>query len=157
MQQLLPEWYFEEPKINYVSRKRLIYFWRWYLLLFIPVMIGGSFIHLGISLGALILLSICLLAGWLDSYYQGYTLQQTNRLCIQNFVFFTKVQTFVERSKIQALAESTTHWLYPKKISHLQLTFKAGQGSQAIQLRFIDTQAGKKIQQFFRETSISTN
>lgn len=148
---LLPEWDFDQPEIEFVSRKRLFYFWRWAFLITIPAgIIGFIWINHWLALAAALVLVVWLLMGWLDCRYQGYAIQGKNRICIQNFSGASKVQTFIERPKIQSMTESTSIWLFKRQIGHLSLAIKTGTQTTTAALRFIDRSALQKLVSFYR-------
>ncbi|MGX7204349.1 PH domain-containing protein [Enterococcus pingfangensis] len=146
---LLPEWAFDPPKIQYVSRKRLWYFWRWILLAAVPIIGIGYYFNRWLAVGGIVIAVILLLFAWLEAHFQGYALQTDTRLCVQTFAGFSKVQTFVEQRKIQAFSERTTWRLYPKKIGHVSFWLKTGTTPEKISLSFIDWTDITEIKQFF--------
>jgi putative membrane protein len=149
---LLPEGNICEPQLQFSSRGRILYFWRWYLLAYLIVAFISYFLRLHWLVIAIasILLMFLLLMDWLDCHYQGYALQANNRICVQNFRIFTKVQTFVDRSKIQSFKESTSYWLYQKELGHFKLNLKAGSDNKALGLRYIQKQDVRRVAKFYR-------
>lgn len=145
---LLPEWDFKKPDIQYVSRKRLWYFWRWKLSV-VPLIIWLGFVSRWLAVVGWIVLLVFLLDGWLDSRFQGYTIQSANRLCVQTNEFFSKVQTFVERSKVQSFSQHTTKRLLKKDTGHIKMFLKAGLAVELIQLRFIDVSDIQRLKNFY--------
>jgi len=148
LDELLPEWSFSEPDIHYVSRDKLWYFFRWKLML-IPIAIGLAFVTGWLALATLVILALLLIHSWMDCKLQGYAVQSADRICVQRVSSFSKVQRFVERTKIQASSEKTTKWLYPKHIGHIDITIKAGFSSEIAQLRFIDYSVIQKLSSFY--------
>lgn len=146
---LLPEWNFKRPKISYVSRKKLWYFWRWKLLL-IPFAVGLVFLNRWVALAVAIILFLLLLLSWFNCRTQGYHIQSTNRVCIQSAEKFTKVQTFAGRRKIQSFSEETSKWLFPKQIGHVSMSLKAGLATEVINLRFMDSSHVQKLKNFYQ-------
>lgn len=146
---LLPEWAFDPPKIRYVSRKKLWYFWRWIVLVAVPLIGISYYFNHWLAVGATAIAAILLLFAWLEAHFQGYTLQTGTRLCVQTFAGFSKVQTFVEQRKIQAFSERTTWRLFSKKIGHVSFWLKTGTTPEKISLSFIDQSAVAEIKQFF--------
>lgn len=147
--ELLPEWHFTRPEINFVSRKKLWYFWRWKLL-FLPIAAGLVFVHYWLTIAALAVMFVLLLNSWLAEQHQGYHIQTAHRVCIQNIEWFTKIQTFVERQKIQSFSEKTTRWLYPKQIGHINMFIKTGDDLEMIGLDFINYNDIQKLKRFYR-------
>lgn len=147
---LLPDWDFNQPAIQYVSRGKLFYFWRWPVLIMVPATLAAFFVHPAAGGVMTLVTVVALVASFLDCHYQGYSLQSEKRLCIQNFAVITKTLTFVERPKIQAFAEKSSIWLYPKQIGHVALTVKEGTGNLQLHLRFIDYAAVEELKHFFR-------
>lgn len=150
LDQLLPEWHMQQPDLIRASTNKIWYFWRWYLL-FLPVIIAGFYFHFYWGLAAMLVATYFLFCAWLDFHYQGYAIQTASRLCLQTFESLTKVQTFVERPKIQALTNQTSKWLYPKQIGHTKMTLKTGLGSESIKLKFIGQKHQHKLKQFFNK------
>lgn len=146
---LLPEWNFTRPEIKFVSRKKLWYFWRWKLL-FIPIAAGLGFLNYWLALAAVAVMLLLMLNSWLEEKHQGYHIQTAHRLCIQNIEWFTKVQTFVERQKVQSFTERTTRWLFPKQIGHINLFIKTGDNLETLGLNFIDETDIYKLSRFYR-------
>lgn len=153
---LLPEWAFNPPKIQYVSRRKIGYFWRWILLVAVPAIGIGSYFNRWFAVGGTVLAIFLLLIAWLEAHYQGYALQTDTRLCVQTFTGFSKTQTFVERRKIQAFSERTTRWLYRKKIGHVSFWLKTGTAPEKVSLSFLDKSAIDEMKQLFlKEKSIN--
>ncbi|MCD5002185.1 PH domain-containing protein [Enterococcus saccharolyticus] len=147
---LLPEWQLNAPVLQYPSRHYWWYFIRIPLVLTVLGMVGsyflfpwGSVIVGGVGL---ILMSIF----WHASYFQGYDLQTSTRICVQNYFLLTRVQTFIERSKIQSFSEKTTKWLYPKKIGHVVFSFKAGIAQSSVQLNFMHQNGIQQLKKFYQ-------
>lgn len=149
LSELLPEWNFTRPEIKFVSRKKLWYFWRWKLL-FIPIAAGLGFLNYWLALAAVAVMLLLMLNSWLEEKHQGYHIQTDHRLCIQNIEWFTKVQTFVERQKVQSFSEQTTRWLFPKQIGHINLFIKTGDNLETLGLNFIDETDIYKLRRFYR-------
>ncbi len=149
LSELLPEWNFTRPEIKFVSRKKLWYFWKWKLL-FIPIAAGLAFLNYWLALAAVAVMFILLLNSWLEEQHQGYQIQTAHRICIQNIEWFSKVQTFVERQKVQSFSEQTTRWLFPKQIGHINLFIKTGDALEVIGLNFIDEIDVQKLKRFYR-------
>lgn len=149
LSELLPEWNFTRPEIKFVSRKKLWYFWRWKLF-FIPISAGLAFLNYWLALAAVAGMAVLLLSSWLEEQHQGYHIQTTHRVCIQNIEWFTKVQTFVERQKVQSFSEQTTRWLFPKQIGHINLFIKTGDALEVLGLNFIDETDIQKLKRFYR-------
>ncbi|MBM6614851.1 PH domain-containing protein [Desemzia sp. RIT804] len=147
--QLLPEWNFKRPEISYVSHKKLWYFWRWKLL-FIPLAVGLAFLNHWFAVAALVMMLVLLLLSGLNCQNQGYQIQSAHRVCIQSMEWFTKVQTFAERQKIQAFSEETSKWLFPKQIGHTSMYLKAGLAIEVMELRFIDFTDVKQLKDFYQ-------
>jgi len=149
---LLPEWNFTRPELKFVSRKKLWYFWRWKLI-FIPIAAGLAFLNYWLALAAVAVMLLLMLNSWLEEKHQGYHIQTAHRLCIQNIEWFTKVQTFVERQKVQSFTERTTRWLFPKQIGHINLFIKTGDNLETLGLNFIDETDIYKLSRFYRNTN----
>ncbi|EME7219883.1 hypothetical protein A5816_000728 [Enterococcus sp. 3G1_DIV0629] len=140
LHRLLPEWSFSNPEIQYISRKKLWYFWRWPLILLLPMIVGAFHFNLWLGLlGSLFLMTLLLLT-WLNAYYQGFAIQTTSRICIQTFTVLTKIQTIVDRDKIQSFTEKTTHRLFKKRIGHIKFCLKTGTSAEKVALRYVEKQ-----------------
>lgn len=148
LDELLPEWQLKQPDLTRVSTKNLWYFWRWNIL-WLPIIVGSFYFNVYVGILSLVLTAFSLLSGWLDFRHQGYAIQTNSRLCLQTFEGLTKVQTFVERPKIQALSNHTSKWLYPKQIGHTKMTIKTGVGSETLQLKFIEQNHQEVLKQFY--------
>lgn len=148
---LLPEWQMKQPELTMVSADNFWYFWRWNLL-GLPIIVGSFYFNLYLGIISIILTAFFFLYGWLDFRHQGYAIQTDSRLCLQTFEALTKVQTFVERPKIQALANHTSKWLYPKQIGHTKMSLKTGLGSETVQLKFIKKQHQEELKHFYNHT-----
>ncbi len=146
---LLPDWDFNEPEIQYVSRQRLFYFWRWIVLILVPATFVGFYFQFWSGLILLAIFGYLLLINWLDCNYQGYALQSANRVCVQNFTGLSKVQTFVERPKIQAFKESSSIWLIKKAIGRITFYVKDGSGDLSLSLRFMNFNHLTNLKHFF--------
>lgn len=153
LQLILPEWNFQKPAITYTSRSNPWYFFRWNALLLIVAAGLIYYQYWAVLAGLLIFQLIWFLTAWLDTRYQGYAIQTENRICFQTFELFTKVQTFIERPKIQSLTERTSRWLYPKNIAHLTVFLKTGQETGAVALKFIQRTDKDKILAFYQQKS----
>lgn len=149
LQALLPEWEFTKPQIRYASRKKIWYFWRWPLLVLLPVIVLGFYFNFWAGLAISLLLLVLLLVAWLEAHYQGYAIQTASRICIQTFTGLSKVQTVVEREKIQSFTEKTTRWLFKKKIGHIKFYLKTGTSAERVALSFIDKTAIDELKHSF--------
>lgn len=138
LQKLFPNYNMEEPEINYVGRGKLFYYWRWILLVMIPI-VGVAFYFftwLGVILLAVTI--IFLLINWMDFRYEGYAIMDDNLISIQNFTGFSKVKTFLDRSKIQAFVKHSSYFQLRKGLSHFRFWIKSGDSSVNVGLRFVD-------------------
>lgn len=151
LNELLPEWSFTAPDIQYTAKERLWHFWRGYVLVFVPLVIIASFFQMGIALGLLLLLLILLGISWLDSRNQGFAFQGDSRLVLQGFIIVSKVQIFIERTKIQALSEKTTRWQYQKGVGQVSIYLKKGVGVKKMGLRYVSESAIRQLRTFYRE------
>lgn len=145
---LLPEWQLEKPAIVPASVPKWWYFWRWHLLL-VPVIAAGFYFNRYLGVAVVGLAAFYLFCAWLDYRHQGYAIQTGSRLCLQSYESLTRVQTFVERPKIQTLSSSTSKWLYPKQIGHICITLKTGLGSETLKLKFITREHQQRLQSFY--------
>ena len=146
---LLPEWQMQQPYIVLASTKNSWYFWRWYLLT-LPLIGGSFYFNLYVGILSVSATAFLLLCAWLDFRYQGYAIQTESRLCLQTFEALTKVQTFVERPKIQAVSNQTSKWLYPKQIGHTSMAIKTGLGTENLRLKFINQKHQEILKQFYK-------
>jgi putative membrane protein len=147
---LLPEWQFPNAELHYTSRNKTWYFLRIPLMILIPIIVGVFFIRPWLSIIGILLFISWLLIEKVTSYYQGYVIIN-QQLCIQQYFFFTKIQTFVKRAKIQALYEETSKWLYLKEIYHVRLFIKANTSAASLRLRYIDKEDLSKIKAFYQK------
>ena len=139
----------QQPDIVLASTKNSWYFWRWYLLA-IPLIGGSFYFNLYVGILSVSATAFFLLCTWLDFRYQGYAIQTESRLCLQTFEALTKVQTFVERPKIQAVTNQTSKWLYPKQIGHTNMAIKTGLGTENLRLKFINQKHQEILKQFYK-------
>ncbi|MGX7030370.1 PH domain-containing protein [Vagococcus zengguangii] len=152
LNQLLPEWQFEQPDLKFTSRDSLWYFLRWKLLAAVIVTAVVSYFSFRMaSLVGIGIVLLSLLSAWLQSHFQGYAIQSTSRLCLQSFKFGTKTMTFVEKEKVQAFAEKTGKWLYQKQLGHVSLWVKASLADEEVCLRYLNFGDIRKLKQFYRE------
>lgn len=77
---LLPEWKITKPNIQYVSRNYFFYFVRWYLYLLLPLLLAAFLIHWAVGLAIILLFFLTIITRWLNSYYQGYSLQSSSKI-----------------------------------------------------------------------------
>lgn len=133
----LPDRSIEEQELTCVSNNRLWYFWRWILLIGIPLVIAAFIIHIYLGIGAVVTLIIGLVSGWKKSQEQGFTIQHNDLLCLQNFQGLSTVQLYIAQKNIQAFEQSTTLWLAKKKLGHLKVTFKEGEIPMGFELHYI--------------------
>lgn len=150
LHELLPEWEVQAPELQYTSRSRAWYFYRWYLLL-LPLIIAGFFLTKWLSLAAGILLIAGFALALFSCRQQAYQIMHGGLLCIQNTSFFTRQLIFLEKSKIQSLSRQTSKWLCRKKIENLELWMKSGAGSECIELHFASSAALDEISGFYRK------
>ncbi len=146
---LVPEWRIEKPAIEHASYKSIWYFWRWNLLL-VPVVLALFWFNLWVGIFATVIFVVILISYWLDYRYQGYAIQTSKRICFQTFTLLTKVQTFVDRPKIQSFDERTSKWLHPKGIGHVKLFLKTGLGAEEVSLRFIKHEHVEELRAFYQ-------
>lgn len=151
LQFLLPEWHFEKPQLHYCGRDKLWYFLRWFLWL-VPVSGVAFFFNPWVG-GVLTLVTALFLFGaGLDSRFQGYQIQSSQRICVQGYLFLTRRLTYVEKNKIQDLTVTSSYWLAKKGLGGLQLALKEGNGSLLLELRYLEEQLLGELQGFFRKT-----
>lgn len=145
---LFPNYSIEDPTINYVSRGKLFYFWRWKLLFMIPLLTLGFYLHTGVGTGILLVSIIILAFNWLDSRYQGYEILDKNLIVIQKFRGISKIQTYLNKTKIQSFDKSTSLLLMRKKIGHFMFWIKSGLIPMPVGLNFLDNKDIDNIQKF---------
>lgn len=149
LQDIFPNYHMEEPEINYVGRGKLFYFWRWILVIFIPLIIVVFYFIKWLGLILLFVAAILLLFNWLDFRYQGYAIMGENLISIQNFSGFSKVQTFLDHSKIQAFKKHSSYFLLRRNIGHFVFFIKSGVTSTEVGLKFTDKEHIDEIQKFY--------
>lgn len=145
---LIPEWEIHEPEMTFASYPSIWYFWRWHLL-WLPVLVAGFIWNPFVGMALVLWIGYLFFYSWLDYRYQGYAIQTQTRVCIQNYQALTKVQTFIERPKIQAFSNHASKWLYNKKLGHSRLTLKTGLGSETIGLKFIKREDQETLKDFY--------
>lgn len=151
LEQLLPEWHFTKPEITYTSRHYLWYFWRIPLIIGVLVIPVVTYFHLLAGLVAtLLFLLLGLVHTFLTCRNQGYAIQSNERLCFQHYELLTKVQTFVEKQKVQAFSKSTSKWLFKKHIGHFNLWLKTDTTSTKVALRFIEGKELEVLEKYYR-------
>ncbi|QCA29207.1 hypothetical protein E4Z98_07705 [Vagococcus xieshaowenii] len=152
LNQLLPEWQFEKPMIQFVGRQQMWYFLRWKLLIVLCISAIISYFSLWVgSLVGSFLLLMTLTNASLGAYYQGYALQSSKRLCVQTFRFFTKTQIFIEQDKVQAFSQKTSKWLVKKQIGHVSMWLKSTLINEEIRLKYLNDDDSSRLKLFYRE------
>ncbi len=148
---IFPTYISKTPEINLVGRGKLLYFWRW-ILLFSLIVIPLSFYFLEwLGLALLLIIGIILIFRWLDYRYQGYAFTNKNLIVIQNFIGFSKVQTFLNRGRIQAFDKKTSLFLFGKNMGHFEFHIMSGTDDMGVGLRFVDWDHINRIQSFFNK------
>lgn len=152
LQKIFPTYTFEEPEINYLSRNKLFYFWRWTVLFMLPITIVCFYFFTFIGMIPLVLSIIFLFFNWLDCRYQGYAIMDENLIAIQNFSGVSKVQTLVDRSKIQSFDKHSTLLLFRKNIGHFMFWIKSGMTPMSVGLKFVDLKDINNVQSFLTKS-----
>ncbi|OJF94026.1 PH domain-containing protein [Alkalibacterium sp. 20] len=143
--EFLPNIAIQEPQIQKVSKDKLWYFLRWTLLMGV-LLVGAAFmVNRLIGVGLAFALIIALVTGWKKSRVQGYSVQASDILCLQQFQGLSTVQLFIARKNIQAFAQSTTVWLAKKELGHLKVSFKEGESPAEFKLLFIPQTDSEQI------------
>lgn len=155
LSQIFPNYATYAPTINYVGEGKLFYFWRWVILLAVPVIGIGFYFFTWLGVVLLIGTLVILMFQWLDFRYQGYAIIDKNLISIQNYVGFSKVQTFLNPTKIQAFDKSSSYLLLRKKIGHFNFHIKSGISNMSVGLRFVDVDHIDNIQRFFNRSKIN--
>lgn len=153
LQMIFPAYAFEEPEITYVGRKKLFYFWRWIFVLMLPITIACFYYFNFIGIIPLAFSLIFMFFNWLDCKYQGYAIMDSNLLAIQNFSGVSKVQTLVDRSKIQSFDKHSSLWLLRKDIGHFMFWIKSGMIPMHVGLKFVDLKDINYVQSFLTKSS----
>ena len=91
---------------------------------------------------------------WLDCKYQGYAIMDSNLLAIQNFSGVSKVQTLVDRSKIQSFDKHSSLWLLRKDIGHFMFWIKSGMIPMHVGLKFVDLKDINYVQSFITKSDV---
>lgn len=153
LNQFIPDRTIDKPKVKRVSTDKVWYFWRWKLLIGIPlVAVTFYFNTLAGVVASLIFLTVLLIA-WKKSQVQGYTVQKNRLLCLQQFEGFTTVQFFILQKNVQALSYSTSIGLIRKNIGHIDLTFKENEHPMSYGMRYISETDTKEIHHTFWNAS----
>lgn len=150
LQAINVDWQMAKPDIQAVSRGRWVYFSRWSIIVLSPLAVVSFFFYWWLGLILLLLLIFNIAADVLNSHDQGLAFLSESRLCIQNYRFFTKVQTFIDREKVQSIEETSTLFLYRKDLAHLSLRLREGNGCLNVKLRYIKGKDIDRITRFFR-------
>lgn len=154
LQMIFPAYAFEEPEITYVGRKKLFYFWRWIFVLMLPITIACFYYFNFIGIIPLAFSLIFMFFNWLDCKYQGYAIMDSNLLAIQNFSGVSKVQTLVDRSKIQSFDKHSSLWLLRKDIGHFMFWIKSGMIPMHVGLKFVDLKDINYVQSFITKSDV---
>ncbi len=154
LQKIFPIYELEEPEINYVSRNKIFYFWRWIFVFMLPITIVCFYFFSFIGIVPLVLSLIFMFFNWLDSRYQGYAIIDENLLVIQNFNVVSKVQTLIDRSKIQSFDKHSSLYLLSKDIGHFMFWIKSGMMPMRIGLKFVDLKDINDVQSFITKSDV---
>ncbi|MGY3766251.1 PH domain-containing protein [Vagococcus vulneris] len=136
---LLPEWQIEEPVLTYVSKDKMWYFWRWWLAIIIPLTAAGMYFYLWAAIPSLLLLLLTGFLSWLQADSQGYALQKKTWLAIQKHKCLTKELLLVEPRRLQAVKRSTSKWLRPKAMGHVEFWISCDNGTKQTVLKYLPT------------------
>ena len=101
LKELFPKCDIIEPSIIHTGKGKLFYFWRWILIIMIPVTVLFFHVFTWLGVVASLINIITLFFMWLDYRYQGYSILNKNLIVIQNFFGLSKVVTLLNRTKIQ--------------------------------------------------------
>lgn len=152
--EFLPNMPITEPIVQSVTKGKLWYFWRWTIVVGLPLLVGGWFIRKWLSLIILVIIIILLVYRWVKSQMQGYTIQENQILCLQQFEGLSTVQLFIAHQNVQSFTRSSTKWLMEKNIGHIQVWFKAGDSPTYVDLRFIQKVDEQFIYENFWEAAV---
>ncbi|WP_412989841.1 PH domain-containing protein [Pediococcus siamensis] len=146
---ILPEWNYKIPTSRTLKQASPWYFMRWSLVFGAALTVIAAFFNGYAALGVGILAAFFVFTSYLDYRSQAYVIQSPSRIWLQNVVFLTKRQFFIERPKIQALTASTTINLQKKHISHIKLKVKEGIGDLTVKLRYLDESEIEKVRDYY--------
>ena len=156
MIKFLPTMPIVEPTIQSLTKKELWYFWRWTILIGLPLVVGGRFISRWVSLFTFIIVVVLLAHQWAKSHTQGYAVQENQIICLQQFQGLSTVQLFIAHQNIQSFSRSSSKWLMKKKHGHIQVWFKAGDSPAYFEMRFIREEDERFIYETFWRKAFST-
>lgn len=152
--QIFPTYITEVPKIRLVGQGKLFYFWRWNLLFGLVAIPVGFYFFTWLGIILSIISIILLIFQWLDYRYQGYAFSDKKLIVIQNFYGFSKVQTFLNISKIQAYDKKTSFFLLRRNLGHIYFHIKSGIADMSVGLRFVEGFHINTIEQYFDENNL---
>lgn len=148
---LIPTIHIEPTRMTFLTKNKLFYFWRFPIIIMVPTSIVLWMISPWLSLMTMIILCILLMLNWLDCKYQGYSDDRLALLCIQNYQGFSKVQTYLQKGKIQSYTVRSSYFLARKQLGHAEFWIKNGSNSEKIGLRFMNQ---KDIDELMNEVYI---
>ena len=149
LQNLMPAWDFGTLTYTQNAHARIWYFIRWRL--------GFGLVACGVAfyfkplIGALLAVVVVLLilSGIWESRVQGYQIINERLLSVQTVAIITRTQSFLVRSKVQALECQSSLWLAKKKLGSVALTVKAGDTSFESQLNFVPVSFQTAIRKWY--------
>ena len=149
LQELLPAWQFQAMSYQKNAHPKVWYFIRWRLI-FGAVASVAAFYFSWIA-GIVVVLGLILIlgAGIWESRVQGYQILDEHHLSVQSVAVITRTQSFLARSKIQALQRRTSMWLTKKKLSSLTMTVKAGDSTFTADLNFFSDADNDVVQTWY--------
>lgn len=150
LDEMIPEWQLTRPTIHHTSQKQVWYFLRWPIFYCVPAIVITSYFYWWLGLIVALLMCAWLLASSLTARYQGYAFQNHDTICLQHFSFFTKIQSFISRDRIQCFEEKNSYWLAKKKIGHASFTFKLAAGSKTIALSYLPSTESSQLKAFYQ-------
>lgn len=153
LQMIYADWQMAKPTIQAVSRGRWFYFSRWSIAVLLPLAIISFFFYWWLGTILLLGLLFVIATDLLNSHNQGLAFLSESRLCIQNYQYFTKVQTFIDRAKVQSIEETSTPFLYRKDLAHLSLQLREGNGRLNVKLRYMKGKDIQRVTRFFRSVN----
>lgn len=149
MAEFLPTMPIIEPTIQSLTKKEIWYFWRWTILIVLPLVVGGWFISRRVSLFTFIIMIVLLAYQWAKSHTQGYAVQEKQIICLQQFQGLSTVQLFIAHQNIQSFSRSSSKWLMKKNHGHIKVWFKSGDSPAYFEMRFIREEDERFIYETF--------
>lgn len=149
--QIFPNYDFE-PSFTRVPKRSRKFFYRLDFLWMIPVAAGVSYFFYPFGLFSLLLFPLSFLFGVWQHKTAGYWMDE-KQLVVQ-YRLFSRVSIWMEKKRIQAMAERTTYFQKKADVSSIMTTIKSGVSGSATTIQHIEKADAESLMEWYEPARI---